>query len=237
MLTATWPRPTLFLGECKMPTITSNRRRGLTVTMDHPLVRDSLTQLRDESTPPQEFRQLLKRLAMLLAYEATKDLGEEETVVRTPLCETVGLSLNQRVALVPILRAGLGMVDAVLEMVPRAEVWHLGIYRDERTAQPVEYYSRLPASSPADVALVLDPMLATGGSVLAALGTLRQWGVPQVKVLSIIASAEGVESVENNFPDAGLFVAAIDSQLDERKYIVPGLGDAGDRAFNTLPRP
>ena len=204
--------------------------------VDHPLVRDSLTQLRDSSTPPESFRQLLKRLALLLAYEATKDLGERESIVQTPLCETVGSALNQRLALVPILRAGLGMVDAVLELIPQAEVWHLGIYRDERTAQPVEYYSRLPSTAPADVALVLDPMLATGGSVLAALATLRHWGVPSVKVLSIIASADGLQAVESEFPDVPLYVAAVDQELNAHKYIVPGLGDAGDRAFNTLPR-
>jgi uracil phosphoribosyltransferase len=211
-------------------------RSGSTVCVDHPLVRHCLTTLRDESTPPDEFRQLVRRLAVLLAYEATKDLTERAAEVRTPLCTTTGTRLDQRIGLVPILRAGLGMVDPVLELIPQAEVWHLGIYRDERTMQPVEYYSRLPSSAPVDVALVLDPMLATGGSVLAALTTLRDWGVPVVKVISIIGSADGVREVECQFPSAGLFVAAIDPELNEHKYIVPGLGDAGDRAFNTLPK-
>jgi uracil phosphoribosyltransferase len=218
-----------------MPTIAPSTQNSTSV-VDHPLVRHSLAQLRALSTRPEQFRQLLSRLAVLLAYEATKDLREREVEVQTPLCTTVASALDERIALVPILRAGLGMVDAVLDLIPTAEVWHLGIYRDERTALPVEYYSRLPATSPADVALVLDPMLATGGSVLAAIATLRQWGVPTVKVISIIASADGVQAVEREFPGVQLFVAAVDPTLNDLKYIVPGLGDAGDRAFNTLPR-
>ena len=217
-------------------TVKAKTRRGSTVQVDHPLVRHCLTRLRDESTPPDQFRQLVRRLAVLLAYEATKDLAERTAEVRTPLCKTTGKVLEQQIGLVPILRAGLGMVDAVLELIPQAEVWHLGIYRDEQTMQPVEYYSRLPSSAPVDVALVLDPMLATGGSALAALATLRDWGVSSMKVISIIGSAEGVHEVESKFPEARLYVAAIDPELNEHKYIVPGLGDAGDRAFNTLPK-
>lgn len=200
----------------------------------HPLIECHLTQLRDKHTPPAEFRAHVRRLATLLAYEATQDLSLLPTSVQTPLIETTGVKLAQRVGLIPILRAGLGMVDPVLDLIPSAEVWHLGLYRDEDTAQPVEYYSKLPPGRPVDVALVVDPMLATGGSMLAALETLRAWGVQRLKLLSIIASEEGIKNVEAEFPDAQMYVCKIDSELNDAKYIVPGLGDAGDRIFNTL---
>ncbi|HEX3724843.1 MAG TPA: uracil phosphoribosyltransferase [Pirellulales bacterium] len=202
----------------------------------HPLVRHYLSQLRDVSTTSPDFRQLVRRLALIVAYEATADLAVRGIEVQTPLCVTGGHALAQRIGLFPILRAGLGMVDAVLELLPQAEVRHLGIYRDEQTMQPVEYYSRLPETAQVDVALVLDPMLATGGSALAAVATLAEWGVPIIKVLSIIASREGIEAVEAKYPDTQIFVTAIDPELDDRKYIIPGLGDAGDRTFNTIPR-
>ena len=202
--------------------------------VQHPLIECHLTRLRDKTTPPPEFRQLVNRLASLLAYEATKDLKTEPVAVNTPLARTEGRCLVQRVGLVPILRAGLGMVDPVFELIPQAEVWHLGLYRDEETAKPVKYYSKLPAERPVDVALVLDPMLATGGSVVAALTTLRDWGVKQVKLLSLIAAEEGVKFVESEFPDSQIYVCHIDPDLNDRKFIVPGLGDAGDRIFNTV---
>ena len=204
--------------------------------VQHPLIACHLTRLRDESTPPSEFRQLVNRLASLLAYEATKDLQAEAVSVQTPLARTEGRQLTQRIGLIPILRAGLGMVDPVLELIPTAEVWHLGLYRDEETAKPVKYYAKLPAERPVDVALILDPMLATGGSVVAALTTLRDWGVPHVKLLSLIAAEEGVKLVESTFPDAQIYVCQIDPDLNDRKFIVPGLGDAGDRIFNTVER-
>lgn len=210
--------------------------RGAVTQIHHPLVRHYLSRLRDVATPPAEFRQLIQSLAGVLAYEATKDLAEHSVEVRTPLCVTSGQSLQQRIGLVPILRAGLGMVDPILGLLPQAEVWHLGIYRDEQTMQPVEYYSKLPPSEPVDVALVLDPMLATGGSVLAALATLTEWGVPTVKVLSVIAAEEGLRDVSTRYPQAQIYVAAVDPELNAHKFIVPGLGDAGDRTFNTLPR-
>lgn len=200
----------------------------------HPLIECHLTRLRDRSTPPTEFRQLVHRLASLLAYEATKDLLSEPVTVQTPLKQTQGCRLAQRIGLVPILRAGLGMVDPVLELIPTAEVWHLGLYRDEETATPVKYYIKLPPQRPVDVALVLDPMLATGGSVTAALATLRDWGVPQVKLLSILAAEEGIKRVEAEYPDSQVYVCQIDPDLNDKKYIVPGLGDAGDRIFNTV---
>jgi uracil phosphoribosyltransferase len=173
-------------------------------------------------------------LASLLAYEATKDLRAEAVTVETPLAKAEGRRLAQRIGLIPILRAGLGMVDPVLELIPTAEVWHLGLYRDEETAKPVKYYAKLPAERPVDVALILDPMLATGGSVVAALTTLRDWGVPHVKLLSLIAAEEGVKLVESLFPDSQIYVCQIDPELNDRKFIVPGLGDAGDRIFNTV---
>ena len=202
--------------------------------VEHPLIQCHLTRLRDKTTPPPEFRQLVHRLASLLAYEATKDLQTERLAVETPLTMTDGRQLAQRIGLVPILRAGLGMVEPVIELIPQAEVWHLGLYRDEATAKPVTYYSKLPDQHPVDVALVLDPMLATGGSAVAAMTTLREWGVPQVKLLALIGSEEGVKAVESEFPDSQIYVCQIDPDLNDKKYIVPGLGDAGDRIFNTV---
>jgi uracil phosphoribosyltransferase len=200
----------------------------------HPLVEHHLARLRDKTTPPFEFRQLIQRLATLLAYEATQDLPLTSVEFETPLVKTRGQSLAVRVGLVPILRAGLGMVDPILNLIPTAEVWHLGLYRDEETAQPVEYYSKLPATEPVDVALVVDPMLATGGSAIAALEALSRWGVAHLKVLSVIASQHGIDALSARFPQAQIFVCAVDPELNSRKFIVPGLGDAGDRIFNTL---
>lgn len=204
------------------------------VQVRHPLVQHHLTQLRERSTPPAEFRRLVQRLAALLAYEATQDLPLRSVTIETPLEPMTGQELQPTIGLVPILRAGLGMVDPILNFLPVAEVWHLGLYRDEVTAEPVEYYSKLPRTRPVDVALVVDPMLATGGSACAALAALQRWGVPRTKVLSIIASQHGVDTVSREFPEAAIYVCAIDAELNARKFIVPGLGDAGDRTFNTL---
>ncbi|MBM81882.1 MAG: uracil phosphoribosyltransferase [Planctomycetaceae bacterium] len=201
--------------------------------VQHPLMRHHVSRLRDVATQPEEFRSCVRRLAELLAYEATQDLALEPLEVTTPLTAMTGSKLAQRIALVPILRAGLGMVEPILDLIPSSEVWHLGLYRDEATAQPVEYYSKLPESEPSDVALVLDPMLATGGSACAALSALQRWGVERCQVLSIIAAPEGIEEVSRLFPDVSIHVCAIDEQLNANKFIVPGLGDAGDRIFNT----
>jgi uracil phosphoribosyltransferase len=198
----------------------------------HPLIEHHLMQLRDQTTSPVNFRLSIGRLAVLLAYEATKDLVVEERVVQTPLAQARGFALSQRVGLVPILRAGLGMVESVLNLLPDAEVWHLGLYRDEATAEPVEYYSNLP-ENPMDVALILDPMLATGGSAAAALCSLEKSKIPAVKLLSVIASEEGIRLVEAEYPQTQIYVCAIDPVLNAQKFIVPGLGDAGDRIFNT----
>lgn len=203
------------------------------VEVDHPLIKRHVSRLRDVSTDSELFRALLRRLAVLLAYEATKDLSLAPREVTTPLALMTGHQLAQRVGIVPILRAGLGMVDAVLDLIPEAEVWHLGLYRDEATAEPVEYYSKLPEDRPVDLALVLDPMLATGGSALAAVAGLKRWGVSQIKLLSVIASRAGIDRVRQESPTTQIYVCAVDEQLNDRKFIVPGLGDAGDRTFNT----
>lgn len=205
--------------------------------VDHPLIRHHLSRLRDRRTPPAEFRQLVQRLAVLLAYEATKNLELAPSEIETPLARVRGQQLAQRIGLVPILRAGLGMVDPILNLIPSAEVWHLGLYRDEETALPVEYYSKLPPTEPVDVALVVDPMLATGGSVTVALAALARWGVKRLAVLSILAAKPGIQTVHEQFPDADVFVCGVDPELNSRKFIVPGLGDAGDRIFNTLRIP
>lgn len=202
--------------------------------VQHPLIQHHLTRLRDKGTNPFEFRQRVGRLAVLLAYEATKDLSIEPVEVETPVASMTGQRLKGRIGLVPILRAGLGMVDPILNLLPSAEVWHLGLYRDEKTAQPVRYYDKLPPASPVDVGLVVDPMLATGGSAIAALETLQNWGVTKMKLLSIIAAPEGIAAIEAAFPEAQVYVCAIDERLNDQKFIIPGLGDAGDRSFNTL---
>jgi uracil phosphoribosyltransferase len=202
--------------------------------VQHPLIQHHLTRLRDKDTNPFEFRQRVGRLAVLLAYEATKDLDIEPVDVETPVASMTGQRLKGRIGLVPILRAGLGMVDPILNLLPSAEVWHLGLYRDEKTAQPVRYYDKLPPASPVDVGLVVDPMLATGGSAIAAFETLQNWGVTKMKLLSIIAAPEGIAAVEAAFPEAQVYVCAIDERLNDQKFIIPGLGDAGDRSFNTL---
>ncbi|MBU4459001.1 MAG: uracil phosphoribosyltransferase [Verrucomicrobia bacterium] len=207
------------------------------VVLDHPLVRHHLARLRDASTPPAEFRGAVRALSMLLAYEALRDLPMRRTSVRTPLESTAAARVRGRIGLVPILRAGLGMVDPVLGLLPEAEVWHLGVYRDETTLQPVAYYNKFPARRPVDVALVLDPMLATGGSAIAALRAVRDWGVKRVKLLAVIAAPEGLRAVRSAYPDAAVFVCARDRRLNDRGYILPGLGDAGDRQFGTVPPP
>lgn len=202
--------------------------------VNHPLVKHHLTRLRDSQTSPLEFRALVRRLSVLLAFEATRDLPLRERKVQTPLTETLGYEVEPRVGLVPILRAGLGMVDSVLDLIPHAEVWHLGLFRDEETAQPVEYYSKLPEKHAVDTAFILDPMLATGGSAVSACQTLMNWGVTKIKMLAIIAAPEGVAELSANFPDVEVVVCAVDEKLNDQKFIVPGLGDAGDRIFNTL---
>lgn len=203
------------------------------VALDHPLAAHHLSVLRDVKTTPSQFRTQIHLLSMLLAVKATDDLMLMDSEVKTPIQTMVGKKLAHRVAIVPILRAGLGLIEPVLQLLPDAEVWHLGMYRDEATAQPVEYYCKLPADNPAHVGMVLDPMLATGGSVRAAVGALKRWGVKDIRVLSVIAAQEGIDLFHSEYPDVRVYVAAIDPELNSHKFIVPGLGDAGDRMFNT----
>ena len=199
----------------------------------HPLVQHKLSLLRSVDTEPKKFRELVRELALLLAYEATVDLDLEDTSITTPMADTPARRLAVRVGLVPILRAGLGMVEGVWEVVPNAEVWHIGLYRDEKTLRPVEYYNKLPVSPTVDVCLVLDPMLATGGSAVAMVDILKRWGARRVKFVGIIAAPEGASRLAQAHPDVPIHVAAVDSHLNDGGYIVPGLGDAGDRQFGT----
>jgi len=205
---------------------------GQVTTMDHPLVAHHLVKLRDRDTPPEVFRATLERLTYLLVCEATRDLTLVDREVATPLTTTTGQVLAQRIGVVPILRAGLGMVEPVLTVLPGAEVWHLGFYRDESTLEPVEYYQKLPPRDAVDVALVVDPMLATGGSAVAALNTVKKWGVGRIKLLAAIAAPEGIQRLTQAAPNVQIYVCAVDEKLNEHGYIVPGLGDAGDRVFN-----
>ncbi len=204
-----------------------------TKVIEHPLIDCHLTVLRSKTTTPQAFRQSVNRLSTLLAYSATGDLETSDLPIETPLQKTIGRQLLHRIGLVPILRAGVAMVDCMLDLIPNSEVWHLGYYRDEETAMPIHYYSKLPEQSPVDVAFVLDPMLATGGSATMACQSLTEWGVPRIKMLSIISAPEGVARLQAEFPDVELHTCTIDERLNEDKFIVPGLGDAGDRIFNT----
>ena len=199
----------------------------------HPLVRHKVRLLADERTDSKLFRELVRELTTLLLYEATADFPIKSVHFRTPLEATEGADIAWRIGLVPILRAGLGMVDAMLELMPTAQVWHLGLFRDERTLRPVEYYNKLPDEASVDLCLILDPMLATGGSATAAIEVLKQWGAVRIKLINLIAAPEGVAAVTAAHPDVEIHCAALDRQLNDRGYIMPGLGDAGDRQFGT----
>ncbi len=199
----------------------------------HPLVAHKLTKLRDKRTEPKKFRELVQEIAGLLAYEATQDLLLMPRVVETPLREYAGAELQEKIGLVPILRAGLGMVEGIWGLMPSAEVWHLGFFRDERTLKPVAYYNKLPIAPRVSVCLLLDPMLATGGSATAAVDVLKRWGVNRIKFIGLIGAPEGVEALHARHPDVHIYLAALDERLNENGYILPGLGDAGDRQFGT----
>jgi uracil phosphoribosyltransferase len=202
----------------------------------HPAVRHKLGILRNEKTEPKKFREVVRELSWLLGYEALADARTQPLEVRTPIETMAGEELAERIGLVPILRAGLGMVDAMLELMPTAEVWHLGLFRDERTLRPVEYYNKLPDSATVDLCLILDPMLATGGSATAAIEVLKRWGAVtpvRIKLVNLIAAPEGVDAVTKAHPDVEIYTAALDRQLNDKGYIMPGLGDAGDRQFGT----
>ena len=202
--------------------------------MDHPLIQHKLTLIRDKNTGSKDFRELVEEVAMLMAYEVTRDFPLEDTEVETPVgpAKTKTIS-GKKVGLVPILRAGLGMVDGIMRLVPTARVGHIGLYRDPETLKPVEYYCKLPPDVQERDFIVIDPMLATGGSAEAAIGFLKQRGAVNIKFLCLIAAPEGIKVLQDAHPDVDIYVAAIDEKLNEHGYIVPGLGDAGDRLFGT----
>ncbi len=199
----------------------------------HPLVGAKLSLLRNVKTDSKKFRELIREIAAMLAYEATMDLAVGQIDIQTPLMMTKGITVLERIGLVPILRSGLGMVEGFWELMPGAEVWHIGLYRDEKTLKPVSYYNRLPIEPTVSVCLVLDPMLATGGSAVATVDILKRWGVTKIKFVGILAAPEGIERLHSAHPDVSIHLAAIDECLNEHGYILPGLGDAGDRQFGT----
>ncbi|MBQ9977115.1 MAG: uracil phosphoribosyltransferase [Clostridia bacterium] len=201
---------------------------------DHPLIQHKLSILRDERTGTKQFRELINEIAMLMCYEATRDLELEDVKVKTPMEVMTAKKISGRkLAFVPILRAGLGMVDGVLSLIPTAKVGHIGMYRDPDTHEPVDYYCKLPADIPERDVIVLDPMLATGGSAIDAVARIKEFGPKNIKFMCIIAAPEGVEAFTNAHPDVELYCAALDRQLNDHAYILPGLGDAGDRIFGT----
>lgn len=199
----------------------------------HPLVKHKLTLMRNIATKPKKFRELIREISMLLCYEATADLITQPLGVETPMGFAEGQELVDKVGLIPILRAGLGMVEGIWEMMPGAEVWHIGLYRDEATLKPVSYYNKLPTMPTVQVCLVLDPMLATGGSAVATVDILKKWGARRIKFVGILAAPEGIARLQGAHPDVAIHVAHIDDHLNDIGYIVPGLGDAGDRQFGT----
>lgn len=201
---------------------------------DHPLIQHKLSLMRDKNTGAKEFRELLEEISMLMVYEVTRDLPTEEVDVETPICLTKTRILSgKKLGIVPILRAGLGMVDGVTKLVPAAKIGHIGLYRDPETLQPVEYYCKLPADSENRELLLLDPMLATGGSASAAISFIKKRGCNNVRLVSLIAAPEGIARINKDHPDVDIYVACLDEKLNDHGYIVPGLGDAGDRLFGT----
>lgn len=204
------------------------------IVSQHPLVRHRVGQLRDERTGPPAFRRLVREISQMLFFEAAQDLALESTSVRTPITDCPAERLTQNLGLIPILRAGLGMAEAILAMMPDAQVWHLGLYRDHKTLKPITYYNKLAGKSSLDLCFMVDPMLATGGSAVAAIHILKDWGLTRIKFLALIAAPEGVKAIHDAHPDVTIHLAALDPGLNEKSYIVPGLGDAGDRQFGTF---
>ena len=201
---------------------------------DHPLIQHKLAILRDERTGVKEFREIVSEIATLMCYEATRDLPTEEVTIKTPVATGTFRTLaGKKLAIVPVLRAGLGMVDGILTLIPSAKVGHIGLYRDPDTLEPVEYYCKMPTDIAERDVIILDPMLATGGSASAAIQFIKNYGVKHIKLMNIIAAPEGVERVRKDHPDVEIYCAALDEKLNDHGYIVPGLGDAGDRIFGT----
>lgn len=204
------------------------------VVMDHPLIQHKIGFIRRAETGTKDFRQTISEIAMLICYEATRELQLDDVQIETPICSaTVKELRGKKMAIVPILRAGLGMVDGMLNLIPAAKVGHIGLYRDPETLKPVEYYCKLPADCDEREVFVVDPMLATGGSSVAAIQLLKEKGVENIRFMCIIAAPEGVELMQKEHPDVDIYIGALDERLNEHKYIVPGLGDAGDRIFGT----
>ena len=202
--------------------------------MDHPLIKHKLSLMRDKTTGVKEFREAASEIAMLMCYEATRDLPLKEITIETPVAEArVQVISGKKIALVPILRAGLGMVEGILEMIPAAKVGHIGLYRNPETLQPIEYYCKLPNDIESRDVIVVDPMLATGGTANAAIQFLKNYGVKNIKLLSILAVPESISVIQEQHPDVDIYCAAIDEKLNDKGYIVPGVGDAGDRLFGT----
>lgn len=201
--------------------------------IDHPLIKRDLTYLRDKDTPSSVFRNILRRLTSLMVFEVTKDFEVSEKEVETPLEVTQGYALKSEIVFVPILRAGLGMVDAFLEFIPEAKVGHIGLYRDEETLKPVDYYFKFPKNLDKSIIIILDPMLATGGSICTAISYLKERGANKIKVVSLIAAPEGIDRLIKEHPDVQIYIAVLDRQLNQKGFILPGLGDAGDRIFGT----
>lgn len=205
----------------------------MVIESQHPLVKHKLTLLRNVETKPKKFRELVREITLLLCYEATADLSVHDIKVQTPMGLAAGHVLSEKIGLIPVLRAGLGMVNGIWEMMPGAEVWHIGLYRDERTLKPVSYYNKLPTAPTVQVCLVLDPMLATGGSAVATIDILKRWGASRIKFVGLLAAPEGIARLQEAHPAVPIHIAQIDAQLNGVGFIVPGLGDAGDRQFGT----
>lgn len=207
---------------------------GKVTVLDHPVIKHKISILRDKNTGSNEFRSIIREITILLAYEASKDFDLEEYDLETPICKTTGYRLSgKKLGIVPILRAGLGMVDGLIEVFPAARIGHIGMYRDEESHKPVEYYLKIPKDSNKRDMLVIDSMCATGGSICDAIARLKEEGCESLKVLVIIAAPEGIEKIQKEHPDVDIFVAQLDEKLNDDCYIVPGLGDAGDRLFGT----
>lgn len=204
------------------------------VILDHPLVKHKLSIMRDKNTCVKDFRECAREVAVLIGYEATKNLETEEYPVETPIAQTTGIRVKKNVSLIPILRAGLGMVDAMMSLIPNAKIGHIGLYRDEQTHTPCEYYCKLPTNVADSKVIVIDPMLATGGSAIDAINFIKKRGATDLNFACIIAAPEGLKALSEAHPDVSIFCGAVDEKLNENAYIVPGLGDAGDRLFGTL---
>lgn len=207
---------------------------GKVMVFDHPLIQHKVSLMRDKNTPVKEFRALAREVAMLMTYEVTRDLPTKEVELETPICPAkVKMLAGKKLAIVPILRAGLGFVDGMLEMIPSAKVGHVGLYRDPKTHEPVEYYCKLPEDIDKRRVIIVDPMLATGGSAIATVDSVKKRGAKEISLMFLIAAPEGIEALTSAHPDVDIYIAAKDQGLNENAYIVPGLGDAGDRIFGT----